>query len=108
MEGNMEYQLETPETTNFVAEDTKFEMAKLKMSYLADQKFPIRKYNEFTEQFVVVGEQAYEDALRDAYEELEHTLDIMISKVRDNLEVSADSLVDLQSKVEYFKELLPD
>jgi hypothetical protein len=103
----MEYELEIPEAVNFVAEDSNLEVAKYKMSILADHKFPIWKYNEFSEQYMSVGEQSYEDALRDAYEELEHALDYTISRVRDNREVSAERMKDLQSKIEDFKELLP-
>ncbi len=104
----MEYQYGMPEVTkDFAAESSHAETIKEKMSELAHQKFPVKKYNEYTDQFVTIGEQMYEDALRDAYEELEHSLDAMISRIRDGLDISRQRMDDLQFKVNHFKTLLP-
>jgi hypothetical protein len=110
----MEYQLDMPEAIDFIAPEQnletepRLEMVLYQMSDLADRKFPIRKYNEFTEEYVTSGEQSYEDALRDAYEELEHALDYIVSRIRDNSEISAERISALQLQVEYFKTLLPE
>ncbi len=104
----MEHQYGASEMAmDFVSEDTKLELTKQKMDTLAHQKFPVKKYNEYTEQFVTIGEQVYEDALRDAYEDLEHDLDNMISKIRNGAGISNDRMAGLLDKVEHFKTFLP-
>lgn len=104
----MEYHFGIPDSdVDFISEETKIQHTREKMNFLAEQKFPVRKYNEYSEQYITVGEQAYEDALRDAYEEMEHLLDTMISRVRNGSVVSDERMVELQEKINHFTKLLP-
>lgn len=105
----MEYSLEMAHAINeHAAKTTELEQVLDKMYALSQQKYPIKKYNEYTEQYAATGEmQGYEDALRDSYEEMEHALDNLMSKVREGGEIPAEKMEALTRKIENFKSLLP-